>query len=53
VAGALRGRRMKKQKDKQEQQAHQQQVAAQQTQVQETFKKAYGACLEGKGYTVK
>jgi hypothetical protein len=53
VAGALRGRRMKKQKDKQEQQVHQQQVAAQQTQVQETFKKAYGACLEGKGYTVK
>jgi len=39
--------------DKQEQQAHQQQVAAQQTQVQETFKKAYGACLEGKGYSVK
>jgi Glycine zipper len=53
VGGALRGRRMKKQKDKQEQQAHQQQVAAQQTQVQETFKKAYGACLEGKGYSVK
>jgi hypothetical protein len=53
VAGALRGRRKKKEKDKQEQQAHQQQVAAQQTNVQETFKKAYGACLEGKGYTVK
>ena len=53
VAGALRGRRMKKQKDKQEQQAHQQQAAAQQSHVQETFKKAYGACLEGKGYSVK
>ena len=53
VAGALRGRRMKNEKDKQQQQAHQQQVAAQQTHVQETFKKAYGACLEGKGYTVK
>jgi len=53
VTGALRGRRAKKQKDKQEQQAYQQQTAAQQAQVQETFKKAYGACLEGKGYTVK
>jgi outer membrane protein with glycine zipper len=53
VAGALRGRRVKKQKDKQEQQAHQQQVAAQQAHVQDTFKKAYSACLEGRGYTVK
>jgi hypothetical protein len=53
VTGALRGRRAKKQKDKQEQQAYQQQTAAQQAHVQETFKKAYGACLEGKGYTVK
>ena len=53
VTGALRGRRAKKQKDKQQQQAYQQQKAAQQAQVQETFKKAYGACLEGKGYTVK
>ena len=53
VAGALRGRRMKKQKDKQQEQQIQQQATAQYAQTQETFRKAYGACLEGKGYTVK
>jgi hypothetical protein len=53
IAGGLRGRRMaKKEKKAQEQQA-QQQTQAQHAYVQETFKKAYGACLEGKGYTVK
>lgn len=53
VAGALRGRRMSKQKQKQQQQAAEQQAQAQGTQTRETFNKAYGACLEGKGYTVK
>jgi len=31
----------------------QQQAQAQSTQSKETFNKAYGACLEGKGYSVK
>src|SRR5215510_15093150 len=53
VAGAVRGRRKAKQAKKQEEQQAQQQSQAQQAQVRETFNKAYGACLEGKGYTVK
>ena len=53
VGGAVRGRRTAKKAQKQQQQQAQQQAQAQQTQVQETFKKAYGACLEGKGYSVK
>jgi hypothetical protein len=42
----------KKKKQQQTQQA-QQQAQAETAYVQETFRKAYGACLEGKGYTVK
>jgi hypothetical protein len=53
VAGAMRGRRKAKQQKKSQEQANQQQAQAQQAYVLETFKKAYGACLEGKGYTVK
>ena len=53
VAGAVRGRRAKKQA---EAQAAQQGAAAAKAQGNaqlETFKKAMGSCLEGKGYTVK
>lgn len=53
IAGGLRGRRMAKQQKKSDEQAAQQQAHAQHAYVQETFRKAYGACLEGKGYTVK
>jgi Glycine zipper len=53
VAGAVRGRRKGKQAKKQQEQQAQQQAQSQQVQVRETFNKAYGACLEGKGYTVK
>jgi hypothetical protein len=53
VTGALRGRRMAKQKKKQQEAQVQQQAQAQHAGMTETFKKAYGACLEGKGYTVK
>jgi predicted lipid-binding transport protein (Tim44 family) len=53
IAGGLRGRRKAKEEHKQQEQQAQQQAQAQQAHVHETFKKAYGACLEGKGYTVK
>ena|SRR5262245_35322852 len=53
VAGALRGRRMARQKHKQEEAQAKQEAQAQKAQVSQTFNKAYGACLEGKGYTVK
>ncbi len=53
VAGAVHGRRQaKKQKQAQQQQA-QQQAQAQAAHTQQTFNKAFGACLEGKGYSVK
>lgn len=53
VAGAVHGRRMAKKIKKEQQKEAQQQSQAQTAQVHETFNKAYGACLEGKGYTVK
>jgi Glycine zipper len=53
VAGGLRGRRMSKEKQKAQQQQAQAQSQAAVTASRETFNKAYGACLEGKGYTVK
>jgi hypothetical protein len=53
VAGGLRGRRMSKEKQKEEQKEAQVQSQAASTASKETFGKAYGACLEAKGYTVK
>ena len=53
VAGAVRGRRMAKKKQQQQAQQAQQQAQAETKYVHETFNKAYSACLEGKGYTVK
>jgi hypothetical protein len=53
VAGAVRGRRKAKEQKKAQAQASEQQAQAQHAYVLETFKKAYGACLEGKGYSVK
>jgi hypothetical protein len=53
VAGGLAGRRAKKVGDAQEQQKNEQAAAQQQTAMTDSFKKAFTACLEGKGYTVK
>lgn len=53
VAGAMRGRRKAKQQKQAQAQQAQQQTQAEHAHVLETFKKAYGACLEGKGYSVK
>ena len=53
VAGAARGRRARKQAKKQAQEEAKQATAALDTQTKETFKKAWGACLEGRGYSVK
>ena len=53
VAGTIRGRRQGKQKHKQEQEQAKQQAQAAKVQSSETFNKAFGACLEGKGYSVK
>jgi hypothetical protein len=57
AVGAVRGRRKskkaKKQAAQQEQQQAQQQAQAQDQQTKATFNKAFGACLEGRGYSVK
>jgi hypothetical protein len=53
VAGAAKGRRAQKKAEKQAKQQAQQQAKTQDAQAKETFKKAWGACLEGRGYTVK
>ncbi len=53
VAGAAKGRRAQKKAEKQAKQQAEQAAKAQDTQARDTFKKAWGACLEGRGYTVK
>ena len=53
VAGGLAGRRAKVVGDQMEQQQNTQASAAQEQQMMDNFKKAFTACLEGKGYTVK
>ncbi len=53
VAGGLAGRRAKKVGDAQEQQKNEKAAAQQTTAMTDSFKKAFSACLEGKGYTVK
>ena len=53
VAGAVGGRRAKKQAVAQAEKQGAAQASAANAQQVETFKKALGACLEGKGYTVK
>jgi hypothetical protein len=53
VAGAAGGRRAKRKAEKEAGQQAKQQTEAQSAQQVETFKKAMGACLEGRGYTVK
>jgi hypothetical protein len=53
VAGVAKGRRAKKQAKKQAEQQAVQQANAQAAGTLDTFKKAFSACIEGKGYSVK
>ena len=53
VAGAAKGRRERKKKKKEAEAQAQQATQNQETQRKDTFKKAWGACLEGRGYSVK
>jgi hypothetical protein len=52
ASGAMIGGMKKRQKDQQQAQAQQQQNAAF-TQAQSNYNRAFGACMEGRGYTVK
>ena len=53
AAGAVRGRRAQKKAGKQAEAQAKQAAQAQDTAAKDTFKKAWGACLEGRGYSVK
>ena len=53
VAGAAKGRRAQKKANKQAEAQAKQAAQNQDVQKKDTFKKAWGACLEGKGYSVK
>ena len=52
MAGGMKTRQNRRQQEQQQQQASQQQQAAY-DQARDTYNRAFGACLEGKGYTVK
>ena len=53
VVGGMGGRRGKVAGDAQEQQQNEQAAAAKEKELMENFSKAFSACMEGKGYTVK
>ena len=53
IIGGLRGRRARKTGEVVEQAYNQQEAAAKQQELMNNFKKAFTACMEGKGYTVK
>ncbi len=53
VVGGVRGRRAKVVGDEREQQANNQAAAATEKELLANFNKAFSACMEGKGYTVK
>ena len=53
VTGAMQGRRAKVVGDHARQQQMNQAAAAQEKAMTESFKKAFTACMEGKGYTVR
>lgn len=60
VVGVMRGGQQSRQRQAQEQQAYEQQKAQAQQQAQnqrnaqmDTYYRGYGACLEGRGYTIK
>ena len=53
AAGGMGGRRASKAGQSQQQQQANQSAANQEEELMNNFKKAFSACLEGKGYTVK
>jgi uncharacterized protein YcfJ len=53
VVGGLAGRRARLAGDQAEQQANNQAAATQQKELMDNFNKAFTACMEAKGYTVK
>ena len=53
VVGGMKGRRAKVVGDEKEQQQNEQAAAAQEEELMNNFNKAFSACMEGKGYTVK
>ncbi len=53
VAGAMRGRRASRVGHAMEQAGNDQAATQEQANLMNNFKKAYSACLEGKGYTIK
>jgi hypothetical protein len=53
VAGGLRGRRAKKYGDAVEQAQNEQVAVATSQELADNYNKAFSACMEGKGYTVK
>ncbi len=53
VVGGLRGRRAKVVGDEMEQQQNNQTAATKEKELMTNFNKAFTACMEGKGYTVK
>jgi len=53
VSGALKGRRSSKVHQAQAKEGANQAASAKEKELLNNFKKAYSACLEGKGYTIK
>jgi Glycine-zipper domain len=53
VAGGLAGRKQGKQAQAQAQQQSQSAAAKTEQEIKDSFKKAFSACIEGKGYTIK
>ena len=53
VVGGIRGRRAKKYGDAKQQQANNAAASAAEQEMMNNFKKAFTACMEGTGYTVK
>ena len=53
VVGGVRGRRSKVVGDERQQQANDAGAAAMQKELANDYNKAFTACMEGKGYTVK
>ncbi len=53
VVGGIRGRRAKRVGDQRQQQANNAAAAAASEELMNNFKKAFSACMEAKGYTVK
>jgi len=53
VMGGMRGMKAKAAADAQQQQQNQAAAAAKEKELMDNFKKAFTACMEGKGYTVK